>query len=313
MIEGLNTEYMKTSGGVKIPALQATTYKPDVITAKAAKAMDKAVLSSDYVKLENGDYIQRIDIAIAEESFNLIPTDQSVLLNSQMLQTEFKNKQTGKMEEVTLFVLDPGVRWIPLAYPKLHFYDKTERKFLTLQKGEKLGNGKVTKYRVLFAGITPDGNVIRGENGEPQVFGLTLDSFKARDFIGDDRNKSETGTLLSLNRAINDTYKTSGWQSHLVSVGISISVKEYQSSLTTDSSQGLSYVLGGAKALNDENQKLMTEFVQTENFKTLAKNPFGLKEQPGEHDTHHEDAGDTHEELPSQQPQEKDKFSDIPF
>lgn len=110
----------------------------------------------------------------------------------------------------------------------------------------------------------------------PEIFTLKLTSNKTQ-LIGY-QDRSESKTILSLNREIQKYSKSKDNLIHLVSVNLEDKSKEFVSTHTGDSSLGVMYELtGNAKVLQPEQQQQIFNLITDDEIKTLLDDPFDLQ------------------------------------
>ncbi len=201
------------------------------------------------------------------------------LLNhdSDLFETEVVECVYGR-EAQFMFKIVSDVRWVFLNIPRMFGMDKTTKKVSYPERGVKFTDcNKITVARCFLACVY-DGNLIIDKDGKPQIFTLKLTSSKTN-LIGYWKSKSETKTIMSLNKALQKHYKINGNLIHLASVNLVAKPKEFVSSITGASSLGVMFELeGDAKALREEHQKQIFDLITGEKMKAIFDDPFGLKE-----------------------------------
>lgn len=241
------------SGGASYPYIQATNYRP--INGK-----------------------QKIELGITADSLAMA---QSELLASSVEMQSFEYGDDAT--EVELGVFDDSVRWVILARPQVKGLVKATNEIVPLAKGMK-ERGEVTVARLLLACVVGD-DLICDSEGEPQIFTLKLKSSKTG-FVGSEREKdfgaarnNNQRTIAQLNAGLvaHVGGKPGQWLGHIVSVELG-AIAEKFSNKDGDASWGIRFVFpegSTAKALPKKTAKQLFDFVSTDEFKALAKNPFG--------------------------------------
>jgi hypothetical protein len=241
------------SGGVSYPYIQATNYRP--INGK-----------------------QKIELGITADALAMA---QSELLASAVEMQSFEYGDDAT--EVELGVFDDSVRWVILARPQVKGLDKASNKIVPLAKGMK-ERGEVTVSRLLLACVI-DGGLVCDADGEPQIFTLKLKSSKTG-FVGSERDKdfgvarnNGQRTIAQLNAGLvaHVGGKPGQWLGHIVSVELG-AIAEKFGNAAGDASWGIRFVFpenSTAKALPKITAKKLFDFVSTDEFKALSKNPFG--------------------------------------
>ena len=274
MTEGLNTAYAVAAEEITTayPAIQANEYRP-----RNTK--------------------KQIRLCLSEDSFNMLSEDYMTALGSE---ADFS---TFGEEEVPVFLLPDGVRFVVLGIPKMFAIGKEDGKIDYLKRGEKLREAnKVTITRVPLCMVLPDGSLVM-DGDRPQVFTLKLKSSKTK-LVGGDIKDPEYRSLQSLQKGLQKAYKLRGQSLvHLVSVQLAAKPEKFTNG--TDSSLGIMFALeGGAKALPDEQQRMVYELLQDEEIQSLITDPFGLKRNP------QDASADTVEDEPEET---AENYDSIPF
>ena len=244
--KGIKTEFAVPSNIKEQihPALQVTTYKPLTLN-------------------------EEIKFCLSENSLNLIDP------NCDLLETKTVECVYGR-ESVLMHEIVSPVRWIFLNIPRIFVQDKKTKEVSLPEKGVKLfGTNKVTIAKCFLACLIDNKLVLDGD-GKPQIFTLKLTSSKTQ-LIGY-QDKTESRTILSLNREIQKYSKTKDNLVHLVSVDLQAKVKEFTSTHTGDSSLGVMYELvGNAKVLQPEQQQQIFNLISNEDIRALLDDPFELQ------------------------------------
>ncbi len=247
-VSGINLNYAVASNQKEqvYPALQVTNYQPRSLS-------------------------EPIDFCMSETSCDLLNHD------TDLFKTEVVECVYGR-EAQFMFKIVSDVRWIFLNIPRMFAMDKTSKKVSYPERGVKfIDSNKITVARCFLACVY-DGNLIIDKDGKPQIFTLKLTSSKTN-LIGYWKSKSETKTIMSLNKALQKHYKINGNLIHLASVNLVAKPQEFVSSITGASSLGVMYQLeGDAKALREEHQKQIFELITDDKVKAIFDDPFGLKE-----------------------------------
>ncbi len=247
-VTGINLNYAVASNQKEqvYPALQVTNYQPRSLS-------------------------ESIDFCMSETSSDLLNHD------SDLFELEVVECVYGRDTEF-MFKIVSDVRWIFLNIPRMFAMDKTTKKVSYPERGVKfIDCNKVSVARCFLACVC-NGNLILNKDGKPQIFTLKLTSNKTN-LIGYWKTKSETKTIMSLNKALQKHYKINGNLIHLASVNLVAKPQEFVSSITGASSLGVMYQLeGDAKALREEHQRQIFELITDEKMKTIFDDPFGLKE-----------------------------------
>lgn len=270
------------SGGVRYPYLQVDNYRPS--NAKTP-----------------------VRVGIPDSAMNLIPHDSP--LHKAVKYECFSYGDDGV--DVDLGLIDDSVRWVILARPRIMGLVKATNDVVPLSKG--MGErGEVTISKVLLACIV-DGDLVLDESQNPQIFTLKLKSNKTA-LVGNEQDKDcgmsrNNGyrTIAQLNKAIvgNAQGKPGQWLAHTASVAIG-AVSEKFTGRDGKSSWGIRFVFpegSGAKPLATPIAKQIFNFVTTEAFKELAKDPFGLNRSAAMAET----------EQPRSNATTESNFDDIPF
>jgi len=251
--EGLNTAYAVAAdeAASTYPAIQANEYKPRSLR-------------------------ESIRLCLAEDSFNMLDEQYATALGSE------PDYATFGQDEVQVFLLPEGVRFVALGIPKMFAVGKQDGKVDYLKRGEKLREvNKVTITRIPLLVLLPDGSLVM-DGERPQIFTLKLKSSKTK-LVGGDIKDAEYRSLASLQKGLQKAFPGMRGQSlvHLVSVDIQAKPEKFSNG--TDSSMGVMFTLeGGAKVLSDDHQKLAFELVQDEEVQALIADPFGLKRSTSE-------------------------------
>jgi len=273
--EGLNTAYAVAAEEMTTayPAIQANEYRP-----RNSK--------------------ESIRLCLSEDSFNMLDEQYTTVLGGAPDYSIFGE------EQVQIFLLPKGVRFVALGIPKMFAIGKEDGKIDYLKRGEKLREAnKVTITRIPLLMLLPDGSLVM-DGERPQIFTLKLKSSKTK-LVGGDIKDAEYRSLASLQKGLQKAFSGMRGQSlvHLVSVDIQAKPEKFSNG--TDSSMGVMFTLeGGAKVLSDDHQKLAFELVQDEEVQALIADPFGLKRNPQNEST------DLVEDEASET---TDDYDDIPF
>lgn len=271
----------REGGGVRYPHLQVDNYRP--ANAKTP-----------------------VRVGIPDSAMNLIPPDSP--LHKAVKYECFTYGDDGV--DVDLGLIDDSVRWVILARPRIMGLVKATNDVVPLSKGMR-ERGEVTISKVLLACLV-DGELILDENQNPQIFTLKLKSNKTG-FVGNEQDKDcgmsrNNGhrTIAQLNKAIVSKAegKPGQWLAHTASVVIG-AVAEKFTGRDGKSSWGVRFVFPegtNAKPLPSPIAKQIFQFVSTESFKELAKDPLGLNRST---------VAET--EQPRSNPATETDFDDMPF
>lgn len=246
MTEALLIQYaMPSDDTQKYPAIQATDYQPKNLKAE-------------------------ISLGLSMESYDLLSESSQKIISSEVLECQFGDDSVG------LYVIPSDVRWIILNMPSTFVYQKDTGKYRKLISGERLsGTKNVTAARVFLCALVGD-KILTGDDGKPQVFGLTLKSSKTG-LIKKKTPSPGDGTIYSLNMALCKHYKLKGWLTHLVSVSLFACPEKFSSSISGETSLGVMFKLGtGAKALHPDQQKSMYDLLQDDELKASFTDPFNI-------------------------------------
>jgi hypothetical protein len=249
--EGINADYgiAMDESGPKLPALQATTYQPRTMSEK-------------------------VSLCLSEESFDMLDPNSGV---AELCTPEVCN--FGE-DDVTMWKLPDGCRYIVLGVPRLYILDKDTGLYSYPVRGEKLaGTKRVTATRLTLAMLKPDGEMLLGLDGRPQLFTLKLTSSKTCLVTGD-KYDPEFKSIQDMNKALQAHFKKRGVSlTHLVSVGLAVTPKKFTSRASGETSTGIMFTLAtGAKPLPDSQQLLMFELLQDAEVLGMIQDPFRLKE-----------------------------------
>lgn len=255
--EGINADYgiQMDESGPKLPAIQATTYQPRTMGEKVA-------------------------LCLSEESFDMLDPNSGV---AELCTPEVCNFGT---DDLTMWKLPEGCRFIVLGVPRLYILDKDTGLYSYPVRGEKLaGTKRVTATRLTLAMLKPDGELLLGLDGRPQLFTLKLTSSKTC-LVAGDKYDPEFKSIQDMNKALQAHFKRRGVSlTHLVSVGLAVTPKKFTSRASGETSTGIMFTLAtGAKPLSEAQQVLMFELLQDAEVLGMIQDPFRLKNR--------EDAGE---------------------
>jgi hypothetical protein len=162
---------------------------------------------------------------------------------------------------------------------------KETKEIKPLQKGVKLSQINAVSATKLLAIAFCEGEMITDSSDCPQFFTLKLTSNKTKLVkVFDEKKEPDYRSLSKLNQILTDHYKLpkQSW-THLVSIGLKVSVQSFTSSLNGQSSLGIVYEFDGkAEPLPDELQQKMFYLVQSDEVKNFLLDPFGLSEKKSE-------------------------------
>jgi hypothetical protein len=250
--DGINAAYGVAieEGGPRLPSLQATTYQPRTMSEK-------------------------VGLCLSEDSFSMLEPEQAIALGCEASMANFGG------DDVTVFVLPQGCRFVLMGVPRLFLYDKNTKEFSYQQRGLKLaGTGKVTATRLTLAMLKPDGELFFDENGDVQLFTLKLTSSKTALVTGSKKNP-ELKSLQDLNAALQKHFGKRGVSlTHLVSIGLCVKAERFSNG--SESSIGIMFSIGdAAKPLSEAQQMMTFESLQKPDVLELVQDPFRLKQQGG--------------------------------
>ena len=245
----INTEYAVTTeaGTQSYPAIQATEYKPRSVS-------------------------ETVRLCLSQESLEMLGD------NAGLFAQEPVTCHYGE-QELTMFLLPEGTRFVALGLPRIYILDKETGKISVPEPGEKLaGTKRVTATRVPMAMQMPDGSLVV-EDDQPQIFTLKLTSSKTV-LVNGDTYDQNYWSLRHLKEALGKQHKVRNASLlHLVSVGIVAQPRKFSSRGNGDSSIGVMFNLSGdAKPLSETAQKQVFELVQGEEVLGLLDDPFGIKQ-----------------------------------
>ena len=248
--DGINPTFgiQMDEAGPKLPAIQATTYQPRTMGEK-------------------------VSLCLSEESFDML-ADPAM---TELCSVEACN--FGE-DDVTMYRLPDGCRFIVLGVPRLYILDKETGIYSYPVRGEKLaGTKRVTATRLTLAMLKPDGEMLLGMDGRPQLFSLKLTSSKTCLVTGD-KFDPEFKSLQGMNKALQAHFKKRNVSlTHLVSVGLAVTPKKFTSRSSGETSTGIMFTLTtGAKPLPESQQLLMFELLQDSEVLGMIQDPFRLKE-----------------------------------
>jgi hypothetical protein len=249
--EGVNADYgiYLDESGPKLPAIQATTYQPRTMGEKVA-------------------------LCLSEESFDMLAPDPAM---TELCTPEVCN--FGEDDE-NMWKLPEGCRFIVLGVPRLYILDKDSGVYSYPVRGEKLaGTNRRTATRLILAMLKPDGEMLLGVDGRPQLFTLKLTSTKTNLVTGD-KYDPDFKSLQGMNNALQAHFKKRGVSlTHLVSVGIAATPRKFPSRTSGETSTGIMFTLvTGAKPLPESQQVLMFELLQDAEVLGMIQDPFRIKE-----------------------------------
>ena len=252
--EGINANYgvALEEAGRHLPALQVTTYQPRTMT-------------------------EEVKLCLSEESFDLLAPD-SPMAGLGLCDPVAANYGG---DDLMVFALPAGCRWVVLGVPRLFVLDKDSGEIGYPQRGSRLaGTRKITITRLTLAMVLPDGELLLDGDGLPQLFTLKLKSNKTALVTGDKR-EPDFKSLADLNKALQAHFKKRGVSlTHLVSVALVATPKKFTSSLSGETSMGVMFQLqGGAKPLSEAQQLMMFELLKDPEILGLIQDPFRLKKQ----------------------------------
>ena len=250
--DGVNAAYgvAMEESGPSLPALQATSYQPRTMGEK-------------------------IGLCLSEESFDMLSPDSPMAALCEPVVVNYGG------DDLTMFVLPAGCRWVVLGVPRLYLLDKETGEIKYPQRGERLaGTRKVTITRLTLAMVLPDGELLLDGDGLPQLVTLKLKSNKTALVTGDKRDP-DFKSLGDLNKALQAHFGRRGVSlTHLVSVALVATPKKFTSSLSGETSMGVMFTLqGGAKPLSEAQQLLMFQLLKDPEVLNLIQDPFRLKKQ----------------------------------
>lgn len=249
---GINANYgvAMEESGPSLPALQATSYQPRTMGEK-------------------------VRLCLSGESFDMLSPDSPMAELCEAVVVNYGS------DDLTMFALPAGCRWVVLGVPRLFVLDKDSGEIGYPIRGSRLaGTRKVTITRLTLAMVLPDGELLMGADGLPQLFSLKLKSNKTTLVTGDKRDP-EFKSLGDLNKALQAHFKKRGVSlTHLVSVALIAAPKKFTSSVTGETSMGVMFQLqGGAKPLSEAQQLMMFELLKDQEVLGLIQDPFRLKKQ----------------------------------
>lgn len=260
-------------GGMSYPALQSTVYKPVALTKKQIETADP----NNVVKLGNFTY-DRPRMALGQDSVDLMESSEIERLGLIAEPFIFGD------QESLMFILPDDARFVVLHRPQLFKTKKDDKRQVSyLQKGDKLKEQGCITIAKLFLAVVKDDKLVLDRSGDIQIFTLKLSSNKC-DLISRQGSK-DFRTIPEMNDAIVKHYeaKKNSWAAHLVSVLIAPVPHNFQSVSTGESSLGVMFSLvGNAKPLPTDAQKQVHKFIQDDDFKALAADPFGLESKQPE-------------------------------
>lgn len=234
-------------------------------------------LSTAYPALQASEYRPRsmkesVSLCLSEDSFNMLSDESAQMTIGADGAIDYV---TFGEDEVGIFKLPEGVRYVALGIPKMFAIGKDDGKIDYLKRGEKLREAnKVTITRVPLLMLMPDGGFVM-DGDRPQIFTLKLKSSKTK-LVGGDIRNPEYRSLKSLQTALCKHYKVRNSSLvHLVSVEIGVKPEKFTNG--TDSSMGIMFTLeGNAKPLSEPQQKIVFDLLQDESIQELITDPFGL-------------------------------------
>jgi len=252
--DGINAAYgvAMEESGPSLPALQATSYQPRMG--------------------------EKIGLCLSEESFDMLSPDSPMAGLCEAVVVNYG------ADDLTMFALPSGCRWVVLGVPRLYLLNRETGEIGYPQRGERLaGTRKVTITRLTLAMLLPDGELLLDGDGLPQLFTLKLKSNKTCLVTGDKRDP-DFKSLADLNKALQAHFGRRGVSlTHLVSVALVATPKKFTSSLSGETSMGVMFTLqGGAKPLSEAQQLMMFELLKDPEILGLIQDPFRLKKQSEE-------------------------------
>lgn len=183
------------------------------------------------------------------------------------------------------------ISWVVLARPKVFGFSKSTKSTVPLSKGMR-ERGEISVAKLLLAAVI-GGKVVCDLSDRPQIFTLKLTSHKTS-LVGDtrDRDYRDFGqarfdgyrTIEQLNQAIikHNNAKPSQWLAHTVAIKLgaipAIWGKEKRS-------LAVRYVIepdSNAKPLAKSEITKIMNLITTEDFRELARSPFGARKPPEE-------------------------------
>lgn len=253
--DGINAAYgvAMEESGPSLPALQATSYQPRTMT-------------------------EEVKLCLSEESFDMLSPESPMAGLCEAVVVNYG------AEDLTMFALPAGCRWVVLGVPRLFVLNKETGEIGYPQRGERLaGTQKVTIARVSLAMVLPDGELLLDGEGRPQLFTLKLKSNKTCLVTGDKRD-ADFKSLGDLNKALQAHFgRRNVSLTHLVSVALVATPKKFTSSVSGKTSMGVMFTLqGGAKPLSEAQQLMMFELLKDPEILGLIQDPFRLKKQSEE-------------------------------
>ncbi len=216
---------------------------------------------------------QVVQLVISPESVALLDEETQDLLvpdpGNSVLCRYNKNK-------ADMFPVPANARFAILSMPRIFGLNKDTGEISPLQKGEKLReSGRRTIARLLLAVILDNKTLLMDTDGNPYVFTLKLKS-TATAWIGSDRDKEGSRTIFKANQALQEAWgRKSQWVLSFASVEIKLTAVERESSGGDASSMGVEFGFGdGIRPLPRDIQETIFNFITTDKFKKLARNPF---------------------------------------
>jgi hypothetical protein len=180
----------------------------------------------------------------------------------------------------TMACIPDAVRWVILGQPRMCCWSKREKEHLFLEKGMKLGQGRVTATRLFLCAVIGD-RLIMAEDGAPAIFSLRLTSTKT-DLVsgGNGRGSVIESSVASLNEALCRHYSVRrGSLTHLVSVKLAAKVHQLANSQGESSLAIMFHFDGKAKPLPMTLQQQMTALASSDEVRALLTDPFGINRE----------------------------------
>lgn len=273
----LNSAYlMEDEDGARFPWLQASIYKPSKVTSE-------------------------IDLIVAPAAIDLLAEGALDDFGAEPVEINFG--------EAELAFKLTNARWVILSKPQSGYAQKVDDgSIIKVYKGLLFGDEWKSVGRVYLGCVTADtGKVMLDADGNVQVWSLKLKGLKTQWIDG----KGVDRSIAKLNKGLCKHYGLKrGWATHMASVAIDAFPREFKSSKSKkQSSLGVMFGFAegdNARPLAEENQKLVFEFVNSDEYKELSADPFGLSRQPAPEVPAPDEFEDEGEE-------ENDVFDDIPY
>lgn len=216
-------------------------------------------------------------IVVPEGSLALLsPEGAEMLSDSKPVEVSY-----GGGESSLAYAIPDDVRWVILCEPNTwHVAEKATGKVRRIFKGLKFGDTYISVAKVFLA-CERGGKLMLDADGQAQIWGLKLSSLRTEWIKTNREGQIDGKTIVDLNKALCEKHDVKGWLTQLVSVPLCA----YSRVRKSTQKQGASSIgvmfgftpKGSPKALSADDQAKVFALVTSDDFKSLAKDPFNLE------------------------------------